>query len=100
MTNVNDLAEQHMLAYESRQRHTGELLERARQRIGTGPEHAGAQREVEQLAQQHAELSAALQKMKEEPQQDWQQGEIEQAGPMAVWDVLAQQLEKLVERLR
>ena len=29
----------------------------------------------------------------------WQEEEIEKSGPMALWDSVAQQLEKLVERI-
>ncbi|MCP5015186.1 MAG: hypothetical protein GY938_07865 [Ketobacter sp.] len=30
---------------------------------------------------------------------DWKKEEIEKAGPMGIWDAVAQQLEKLIERI-
>ena len=36
MTNPNRMAEQHILEYESRQKHVGELLGRVREKTPTG----------------------------------------------------------------
>ena len=99
MTNYSEMVEQHILEYESRQKHIEELLARAREHVGAGPEHADTQAQIEQLASQHARLSGQLDQLKRKKLRDWQEEEIEEAGGMAVWDVLAQELEKLVERL-
>jgi hypothetical protein len=42
MTDITQMVEQHILAYESRQNHMDELLARARAQVGKGPEHAEA----------------------------------------------------------
>ena len=99
MTNFNEMAEQHILEYEARQKHTKELLARARERVGAGLEHAELRSQLEQLANEHARLSGQLDQLKRREPADWQEEEIEQAGGLAVWDVLAQDLEKLMEML-
>ena len=45
------------------------------------------------------ELAGHLERMRLRSLEDWQEKEIELSGPMGIWDAVAQQLEKLVERL-
>jgi hypothetical protein len=99
MTNFNEMVEQHILEYKSRQKHAEELLAQAREHIGAGPEHAEMRSQIEQLANEYARLSGQLDQLKRRESGDWREEEIEQAGGLAVWDVLAQELEKLVEKL-
>jgi hypothetical protein len=99
MTNYSEMVEQHILQYESRQKHIEELLARAREHVGAGPEHADTRSQIEQLANEHVRLSGQLDQLKRREPRDWREEEIEQAGGLAVWDVLAQDLEHLVERL-
>ena len=99
MADVAELVEQHIRESESRQKHTEELLARARQHIGSGPEHDETRALLERLTQEHARLSSQLRQMKGRTLDDWRKEEIALAGPMAIWDILAQDLEKLVEKL-
>ena len=98
MTSTRQLVEQHIREYDSRLKHIDELLTRAR--AEAGPEQAGIGAELETLTTQREELAGHLEKMRLRPGEDWQDKEIELAGPMGIWDAVAQQLEKLVERLK
>jgi hypothetical protein len=99
MTNINEMIEQQTLEYESRQKHTDELLGRAREYAGTGPEHEDTRLQIDQLAREHERLSGQLDQLKSRAPEDWEEEQIDHDGPMAAWDILAQDLEKLVERL-
>jgi hypothetical protein len=44
-------------------------------------------------------LAGQLDELKLRDPSDWQEEEIEKAGPMGIWDAVAEQVEKLVERL-
>ena len=97
MTSIAQLAEQHIREHESRLKHIDELLARAH--AGAGPERAETGAELEKLTADREELAGHLEKMRLRDLGDWQEKEIELAGPMGIWDAVAQQLEKLVERL-
>jgi hypothetical protein len=99
MTDETMRIEGQIPAYESRQRHAQELLKRAREHVSTTPEHAEARAQLDRLGQEHARLSAVLDRLKGRDRSEGLAGEIEQLGPMAVWEELAAQLETLVERL-
>jgi hypothetical protein len=97
MPHIEELVEQHIREHESRLKHIDELLLHARK--STGPEQSESDAELEKLIAQRGELAGLLEKMRLRPSNDWQEKEIELAGPMGIWDAVAQQLEKLVERL-
>ena len=97
MTDFEELVEQHITEYESRLKHIDELLLRARE--STGPSQQESVAELEKLVAQRDELAGQLEKMRLRPTNDWREKEIELAGPMGIWDAVAQQLEKLTERL-
>ena len=99
MTDETTRVEGQMLAYESRQRHMDELLERAGENLSDAPEHSEARTLLDRLADQHGRRSAVLDRLKGRDESDWSADEIDQLGPMAVWDTLAAELETLVERL-
>jgi hypothetical protein len=44
-------------------------------------------------------MESHLEEMRLKSLDDWREEEIEKAGPMGIWDAVAQQLEDLVERL-
>jgi len=99
MTDLTQMVEQNILAYESRQKHTDELLARARAQVGEGPEHAEARADLDRLAAEHGRLSDELAALKGRAPSDWKEEEIERSGPMGIWDALAEQLETLIEKL-
>lgn len=94
---VDRLVQQHILEHELRLKQVDTLLERARQLV---PDAAGDA--AKQLATAKAErdrLAGRVEEYKQLPAAQWSEAEFENKGPMIVWDTLAQQLEKLVERL-
>lgn len=99
MTTMNQLVEQHILQYESHLKHIDELLERAHEGVTEGPEHAESKEELEALRQQRESLASHVDELRSKSLENWQEEEIEMSGPMGIWDAVAQQLEKLVERL-
>jgi predicted component of type VI protein secretion system len=96
MTGIEHLVEQHILEYESRLKHVDELLERAHKAVEKEP--SPVSEELAALKEEREKFAAHLEELRLKSLQDWREEEIEKAGPMGVWDALAQQLEKLVER--
>ena len=81
--------------YQARLKHLDELLERARKKNIEATEHKN---ELKEIVTKREELADYIGEMKRLDPEHWQQEEIEKAGPMGLWDSVAQQLEKLVER--
>lgn len=98
MTTKEQLVEQHIREYESRQKHVDELLAQASKVVETSPAQ-GAQHEVALYQNQHDNLVEHTEQMKKMPLDHWREETIQSAGPMAIWDVIAQKLEDLVERV-
>ncbi len=96
MNEQEHLINQHILAYESRLKHIDELLEKAEQLDDEPHPH---QQELAAIKSKREELSQSLSSAKTLSVDNWEKEEIEMAGPMAVWDAVAQQLEKLVEKV-
>ena len=94
MAGINDLAEQHILQYESRLKHIDELLGRAEKAKNQEEEP-----ELKEIKQGREELSGEIEKLKKQPPEYWSKLGLEKAGPLGAWDAVAQRLEKLVERI-
>jgi len=95
---MNHLIQQHILEHEMRLKHVDTLLERAQ----SGIAKSGSSDAVEQLASAKAErdkLAGRIDEYKVKPHDQWSEAEFEKTGPMVVWDTIAQQLERLVERM-
>ena len=99
MTDLNHMVEQHITQYESHLKHLDELLERGRKGVGATSEHDEVSEALKELAGEREKLASHIEELRLKPLEDWQEQEIELAGPMGVWDAIAQQLEKLVERI-
>lgn len=95
MNDIN-LRSEHISRYEARLKHLDELLERAHQTKIEAAEH---ETELKDITGKRKELAAYVDEMRLKDLEHWKEEEIEKAGPMALWDAVAQQLEKLVERL-
>ncbi len=98
MTKLDQLVQQHILEHETRLKHVDELLERAR----NGITQAGGRETDEPLAglmQERDTLSRRVEEFKLKPPGQWSKEEFEKTGPMVIWDTLAQQLEKMIERM-
>jgi hypothetical protein len=95
MTQLNRLIQQHILEHESRLKHVDELLERAQERAQAGD----AAEQLAKAKRERDKLSGRVEELKLRPPDQWSEEEFEKTGPMVVWDTLAQELEKLVERM-
>jgi hypothetical protein len=99
MTDIDHLMQQNILEHESRLKHLDELVKRARNKIGKGPEHAELRNNLAKLTQERDNYSSWLAELRLKRLENWRVDEIEKAGPMGIWDAVGQQLEKLVERI-
>jgi len=99
MTNINRMAEQHILEFESHQRHIDELMGRVREKTGTEAKHPDVRERLEALEKEQDRLTVRLDELRLRDLDNWRVEEIERSGLMGLWDALAQQVEKLAERL-
>jgi len=99
MSTESELFTQHMRELESRMQHIDELMARAHKGISAGSAPEGSHAELEELRRGHEKLATLYDELKLPSTESWRKEEIIKSGPMGVWDALAQQLEKLVERL-
>jgi len=93
------LAEQRIREYDMRLHHVDELLEHAEKKLSLTPEEAEINVQLERLKEERDRLASWLYETKQKPLENWQRDEIRAAEPMGVWDAVAQQIEKLVERI-
>ncbi len=98
MTTKEQLVEQHIREYESRQKHVNELLARAQEVAEASPGHP-VHNEIDLYRSQHNNLVEHAEELKKMPLEHWREETIQSSGPMAIWDVIAQKLEDLVERV-
>jgi len=98
MTTKEQLIDQHIREYESRLKHIDELYERAHK----ATEHLDDEHETHNvlkgIAKQRAQLPQDADEIKTMPVENWRKETVQNAGPMAIWDILAQKLEDLLER--
>lgn len=95
----NQRIEQKIDFYASHLKHIDELLERSSKGVTKHPEHAEIHAQITTLKNERDQLAKHLDTLKQGSTADMQEKMIEDAGPMGVWDALAQQLEKLLERI-
>lgn len=98
MTSKEQLVEQHIREYESRRKHIDELIARADDASKALEDDHSIRSELKQYQGEHADLVEHAEKLKTMPLEHWREETIQSAGPMAIWDVIAQKLEDLVER--
>lgn len=98
MTTKEQLIEQHIREYESRLKHIDELYERAREAAGHPDEASGSGSELRDLQAQLKLLRETTEEIKAMPTDKWRSETTRAAGPMAVWDIVAQKLEDFIER--
>jgi len=98
MSSKEHLIEQHILEYESRMRHIDELYERAHKAAAAKGTQGEAHDDLREFAAQRSLLRESTDKIRAMPLDRWREDTVRAAGPMAVWDILAQKLEDFVER--
>jgi len=98
MSNKEHLIEQHIREYESRLRHIDELYQRAHAAAGQLDETHEAHSELQDYKTQHSQLRKKAEEVKSMTVEHWREDTVQNSGPMAIWDILAQKLEDFVER--
>ncbi len=91
------LAEQRAREYDLRLRHVDELLDYADKELARTKD-AETSALLKKVKDDRDKLAMWLEETKRTPPENWRQDEIRKAGPMGIWDAIAQQVEKLVER--
>lgn len=95
----NQRIDQKIDFYESHLKHIDELLERSSKGVTKSPEHADIHAQITTLKNERDQFAQHIDALKQGSTAETREKMIEGAGPMGVWDALAQQLEKLVERI-
>lgn len=98
MTSKEQLIDQHIREYESRLRHIDELYARAHEAAGEPDDDSRSGAELKDLRAQIALLRDTKEEVKKMPIDKLREDTVRSAGPMAIWDVLAQKLENFLER--
>ncbi len=99
MTTKEQLVEQHIREYESRRKHIDDLIVLADEASRNLNEDHALREELKQYQGEHAELVKKTENLDKMTLEHWREETIQGAGPMAIWDVIAQKLEDLVERI-
>ena len=99
MTEIDKLVDRRIAEYESRLKHIDELYDQAHQASEKLDENHELKTELGQYHQQRTDLANHTEKLKLMPLEHWRENTIQSSGPMAIWDVLAQKLEDLIERI-
>tara|TARA_R110002167_G_C12481527_1_gene634652 strand:+ start:121 stop:423 length:303 start_codon:yes stop_codon:yes gene_type:complete len=100
MTKINHLVEQNIERYESHLKHIDELFEQASKGKNASPEHADIHAQIANLKGERDKFAKHIDGLKQGTIADFEENMIEKSGPMGIWDALALQLEKLVERIK
>ncbi len=99
MTTKDQLVEQHIREYKSRGKHIDELLERAHEAAKDLSDDHAIKTELAQIQEKRGELARESENAGKMSLEHWREETIQTAGPMAIWDVVAQKLGDLVEGL-
>jgi predicted nucleic acid-binding Zn-ribbon protein len=98
MTTKEQLIDRHIREYESRLKHIDELYERAHSATEHLHDEHETRSELKDYAEQRSRLQQHADEVKTMSVADWREETVKSAGPMAIWDILAQKLEDFVER--
>jgi hypothetical protein len=97
MTGIDKLVEQHVKEYESRLKHMDELLVRATAAVT--PAAPGVSEQLASMIDERDKFASHIDELRAKSLENWQTDHISKSGPMAIWDVVAQEIEKFVERI-
>lgn len=96
MPDINQLAERHIREHEARLKHIDELMgqvDKAKQAVTDSSEVSA---ELADLKQERGVLANQLDELRKKSAEEW----AEKGGPMVMWDIVADRLEKLLERVK
>lgn len=91
------LVEQHIRQYQSRLKHIDELYQRAKMAAAVN-ESSEVETDLANYARQRELLRQKTDEIKTMHIDNWREETLLNAGPMAVWDIVAQSLEDFIER--
>lgn len=94
---IEKLVNQHILEYESRLNHITELYDRAHQAVGKLQSDSPAKAKLDEIALAKERLENEFEQLKTMDVEHWREETVNQSGPMAIWDIVAQKLEDFVE---
>ena len=89
------LVDQHIREYDLRLQRLDKQLEHAQKKT-MGHETS---EQLEELQRERDKLAVWVDELKLKPLDNWREDEIRKAGPMGIWDAVAQQVERLVEHI-
>lgn len=92
------LIEQRVLEYESRLKHIDELIDHAENHVETKKLSSEVEDELKMIKAMREQLADRHEYIDELSSSNWQSETIEHAGPMAIWDTVAQKIEMLIEK--
>ena len=95
MTNKERLVDQHIREYEARLKHIDELMDKASEAISKIPPAEEIHAEFETLRAERKKLDTHLEEIQKKSAEEWS----EKGGPMVIWDIIAERLEHLVQRI-
>lgn len=98
MTTKEQLIDRHIREYESRLKHIDELYQRAHKATEHLDDEHETRSELQEYASQRHQLLQKTSDIKTMSVSNWREETIQNSGPMAIWDVLAQKLEDFIER--
>ena len=95
---TRSLVEQHIREYDMRLKHLDDLLGEAQRKVtqSTEPESSA---QLAKLKLERDKLAGWVDEIKRKPIESLHEDETMKAGPMGIWDEVALQVEKLVERM-
>jgi len=99
MTGFNQLVENHIDEYQSRLKHIDQLLERASKAVAKSHAHADIHAEIANLRNEREKFASQIITLKQKSINILPKEMLEKSGPIGIWDEVALQLEKLVERI-
>lgn len=91
MTTTDQLVEQKIKEHESRLKHIDELMNRAE---SEGVNSETAKEELADIKKQRKKMGDYVQELKQKSPQKF----MESAGPMVMWEIVAEKLEHLIEK--
>lgn len=92
------LIEQRVLEYESRLKHIDELIDHAENHVESKKLSSEVEDELKMIKSMRDQLADRHEYIDELSSSNWQSETIEHAGPMAIWDTVAQKIEMLIEK--
>lgn len=96
MPNIDQLAEQHIKEHEARLKHVDELFETVEKTNKNAADSSEVSAEVEHLKKEREMLVGQLDELRKKSIEEWAHS----GGPMVMWDIIANRLEDLIERVK